>query len=497
MRTLRFLVAAAALLLALVAAPAAQAGNTVWVGVTGPEGVAERWSGECMGVSPRLSHTRETVGQIGVPESHYEIADDGVMKAWTALGYTQAAANNPPQDPPDAFVRFDLLRPFGTRHPTKIAESQAALFLDGITSNPFTQAVQAGDGIGVDIEANPSNEESEAWIGCTAGSETAFGANNVVWSPPLVANAGPAGEPEESSDPAYGLELGAEVEYDAPVITAITPSTGPLNGGNKVTISGAHLRHSNVHIGGVDSGKYEDTDSTAVIDVPPGHIEGPVEVVLKTAGGTATLVGGYTYGPQETSVETPKEKEEREEEERREEEEECEEDEEEGLLCPGGGATPPTGGGSGSGSSSGSGGGESKSGETQVMPNPGPAPAPAPGSEPASSHFKLPKVRTAKTGGTLSLVPNAPAAGVFHAQAVAVEPGANPNASHTKSIVFGSAVVHATGKGPVAIKIAPSAAAKSLLAQDGRLTVHLTLTFTPKTGPPSARTTTVVVHAGA
>src|ERR1700753_1989068 len=227
-------------LVALAVLPAAaRAGNAAWVGVTGTKGFDERFSSECMGVSPRLEHTRETVGQIGVPESHFEIVDDGTIKAWTALGYTQAKANNPPEDPPDASVRFDLLRPFGSRHPTKIAESQPAAFLDGLTSNPFTQEVHAGDGMGVDLESNPANEESEAWIGCTAGSETSFGANNVVWFPPLVAHAGPAGEAEESSDPAYGLELGAEVEYDAPTITGISPSSGPLKGETKATISGA------------------------------------------------------------------------------------------------------------------------------------------------------------------------------------------------------------------------------------------------------------------
>jgi hypothetical protein len=464
-------------------APAAQAGNTVWVGITGSEGLQEAFSSECMGVSPRLAHTRETVGQIGAPESFYEIKDDGVIKAWTALGYTQAAPNNPPEDPPDASVRFDLLRPFGSRHPTKIAESQSATFLDGLTSNPFTQAVQAGDGIGVDLESNPENEESEAWIGCTAGSETTFGANNVLWSPPLVSNSGPAGEPEETADPAYGLELGAEVEYDAPVITGISPTEGPLNGGTKVTITGEHLKGSSVHLGENDSGKYGETDTTAVIDVPAGRAEGPVDVVLKTAGGTSTLVGGFTYGPKEVHVETQKEEEER-------LKQECEEDEEEGEPCPSSG--------SGSGGS-GSGGGETKPvAETPVKPNPGPAPAPAPTGEskPIPTSFKLPKVKVAKAGGALSLAPSAPSAGVFHAEGIVIVPNANPRASHTRSIVFGSATAHAKGAGPVSLKLPPSAAAKALLAKGHPLKVHLTITFTPTSGAKSTKRTVVTVSGG-
>lgn len=475
MRLRRLFALAPVLIVALVLAPAAWAGNTVWVGVTGAQGVQERFSSECMGVSPRLAHTRETVGQIGVPESHYEIKDDGVIKAWTALGYTQAAANNPPEDPPDASVRFDLLRPFGSPHPAKIAESQPAAYLDGLTSNPFTQAVEAGDGMGVDLEANPANEESEAWIGCTAGSETAFGPNNVVWSPPLVSNSGSAGEPEESSDPAYGLELGAEVEYDAPVITGISPTEGPLNGGTKVTITGSHLKGSSVHVGGSDSGKYKDADAEAVISVPAGKTEGPVDVVLTTAGGTSTLVGGFTYGPKEVHVETPEEKQAR-------EEQECEEDEEEGEPCPSGGS----GGGS-----------ETKPvAETPVKPSPGPSPAPAPigESKPTPTSFKLPKIKVPKAGGSLSLPPTAPSAGVFHAEGIVVVPNANSHASHTRSIVFGSTTAHARAAGPIPLKLTPTAAAKALLAKAHALKVHLTVTFTPTSGAKTTKTTIVTVH---
>jgi IPT/TIG domain len=485
MRPRRLLALAPFLILALVLAPAAQAGNTVWVGLTGARAVQESFSGKCFGVSPRLAHTRETVGQIGPSENIFEIRDDGTMKAWTVLGYTQAKANNPLEDPPDASVRFDLLRPYGTPHPTKIAESQAAAHLDGITSNPFTQAVEAGDGFGVDLESNPGNEESEAWIGCTAGGS---GENNAIWFPPLVSNNGPAGEPEQSLEPAYLLQLGAEVEYDAPVITGISQTEGPLNGENKVTITGEHLKYSHVEFGENDAGKYEETDSTAVIRVPAGRAEGPIDVVLETAGGTSTLTDGYTYGPKEVHVETPEEKKAREEEEEREREEECEELEEEGKSCSSGGS----GGGGGGGS-----GGETKPpAETPAKPNPGPSPAPAPssGSSSTPTKFKLPQVKVAKAGGALSLAPSAPSPGVFHAQGIVVVPNANSHASHTRSIVYGSATAHAKNAGPVSLKLTPTAAAKSLLAKGKPLKVHLTVTFAPTSGPKTTKTEIVTVH---
>jgi hypothetical protein len=388
----------------------------------------------------------------------------------------QAAANNPPQDPPDATVRFDLLRPFGSQHPTKIAESGAATHLDGLTSNPFTQAVQAGDGMGVDLEANASNEESEAYIGCTAGSETGFGPNNVIWSPPLVSNSGPAGVFEESADPAYGLEVGAEVEYDAPTITGISPSSGPIKGGTKVTITGSHLARDNVHLGENDSGKDEDKDFQTVIVTPAGRGEGPVDVIVKTAGGTATLEDGFTYvheagegtGGGGGGAET---------------QEECEEKEEEGEECEAG---------LGKG-----GGGGGKTLEVPTKPNPGPSPAPAPApstpAAPVPTTFKLPKIKVAKSGGALSFSPVAPCPGAFHVEGIVVLPG-DPHASHTKSIVFGSATAHSTSAGPLAIKLTPSAAAKKLLAHGHALRVHLTVTFTSSTGAKSTHTTVVPVR---
>ncbi len=481
MKLLRLLSLACALVVVAVLPAAARAGNKVWVGETGAKGLQEAFSSKCFGVSPRLTKTSETVGQIGVPESHYEIVDDGTIKAFTVLGYTQAKANNPPQDPPDATVRFDLLRPFGSQHPTKIAESAAAGFLDGTTSNAWTQEVHAGDGMGVDLEANPGNEESQAWIGCTAGIETAFGPNNAIWSPPLVSG-NAAGAFEESTQPGYGLELGAEVEYDAPMITGITPSSGPLKGETKVTITGSHMKLDHVELGGNDTGKYEDADGQTIISVPAAHGEGPVDVTVTTAGGTAVLEDGYTYvhvpgeetggggggGGKETQ-------------------EECEEREEEGEQCEAGLGKGGSGGG----------GGSQKTPEVPTKPNPGPisAPAPAPtgNATPAPTTFKLPQIKVAKAGA-LSFSPIAPGPGVFQVQGVIVLPG-NPHANHTKSVVFGSATAHAASAGPQAIKLTPSAAAKHLLAHAHMVQVHLTVTFTSSAGGKTTHATVVTVRA--
>ncbi|HEY0277290.1 MAG TPA: hypothetical protein VGC32_03375 [Solirubrobacterales bacterium] len=98
-------------------------------------------------------------------------------------------------------------------------------------------------------------------------------------------------------------------------------------------------------------------------------------------------------------------------------------------------------------------------------------------------------------GGALSLAPDAPAAGAFHVQGVVVIPG-DPRASHTRSVVYGSATAHAKGPGPLAIKLAPGAAAKHLLSAGRPLRVHLTITFAAATGGKGTHTTVITV-AGA
>ncbi len=48
----------------------------------------------------------------------------------------------------------------------------------------------------------------------------------------------------------------------------------------------------------------------------------------------------------------------------------------------------------------------------------------------------------------------------------------------------------------MALKLAPSAAAKALLAKGRALKVHLTVTFTPTSGAKGTHTTIVPVHGG-
>ena len=84
-----------------------------------------------------------------------------------------------------------------------------------------------------------------------------------------------------------------------PIISSITPNSGPVVGGNTVTINGANF------IAGSTTVVFEwDEATNVVVNSPtsltatvPAGVEGPVEVLVTTQGGaTGRVSAGYTYG---------------------------------------------------------------------------------------------------------------------------------------------------------------------------------------------------------
>lgn len=81
----------------------------------------------------------------------------------------------------------------------------------------------------------------------------------------------------------------------APTISSITPNSGPAAGGQSVTITGTNLANvSSVTFDGLPAAPTANT-ATSITVVTPPHIAGAVNVVVNTAGGSATSSNGYTY----------------------------------------------------------------------------------------------------------------------------------------------------------------------------------------------------------
>ncbi|PZA12230.1 transporter [Rhodopseudomonas palustris] len=84
----------------------------------------------------------------------------------------------------------------------------------------------------------------------------------------------------------------------SPSISTITPNAGPTAGGTSVTITGTNLSGvTSVTVGGASATLGTNTSTSIVITTPAGTA-GARDVVVTTAGGSATSVGGFTYaGP--------------------------------------------------------------------------------------------------------------------------------------------------------------------------------------------------------
>jgi hypothetical protein len=82
-----------------------------------------------------------------------------------------------------------------------------------------------------------------------------------------------------------------------PVISTITPATGPTNGGTATTITGSNFQvGARVVIGALPAGNVVVQDSATITANTPGLPVGPADVTVNNpGGGTATTIGGFTY----------------------------------------------------------------------------------------------------------------------------------------------------------------------------------------------------------
>jgi hypothetical protein len=93
-----------------------------------------------------------------------------------------------------------------------------------------------------------------------------------------------------------GIGLPQKYAYiDAPTITSISPSSGSTSGGTVVTISGTDLTSTSSVTFDGSIAAFGVINSTTLFAIAPAGTAGAVDVVVTTAGGSATAAGGYTY----------------------------------------------------------------------------------------------------------------------------------------------------------------------------------------------------------
>ncbi|MFE9993535.1 phage tail tube protein [Streptomyces avermitilis] len=100
----------------------------------------------------------------------------------------------------------------------------------------------------------------------------------------------------DETDAWYVLTDDPAFQPPVPTITTVTPSTGPAAGGTTVTIVGTNLDSvTAVNFGSTaGTGLVVESDTELTVITPAGAT-GAKDVVVTSAGGTATKTGGFTY----------------------------------------------------------------------------------------------------------------------------------------------------------------------------------------------------------
>ena len=101
----------------------------------------------------------------------------------------------------------------------------------------------------------------------------------------------------DSSDISLVLLAIGDCPVSEPTISAVNPNTGAITGGTAITITGTNLTGaSSVRVGSGYATSVVVVNDTTVTAVTPAGTAGAKNVSVTTAGGIATLTGGFTYG---------------------------------------------------------------------------------------------------------------------------------------------------------------------------------------------------------
>ena len=99
------------------------------------------------------------------------------------------------------------------------------------------------------------------------------------------------------NSPFAALEIdNIDVSVPPPSVTTLSPISGPLAGGNSVTIIGTEFSTATaVSFGGTAANSFTVNNATEITATAPAGSAGAVNVEVTTAGGIATATGAYTY----------------------------------------------------------------------------------------------------------------------------------------------------------------------------------------------------------
>jgi hypothetical protein len=272
------------------------AGNvTVYADTSAPTGSVSIDSGAPTTTSPDV--TLALAGsdvQTGVMSM--QISTDGTFDTEPVLPYsTSGTATLPgPNGAKTVSVRY-----------LNNAGMWSAPFTDNITLNAIdvTSVAPAagplGGGNTVTVKGDGFTGATSVKFGTTpASSFTVVNSKTITVSAPAHA-AGPANVRVTRPSGSSPISPGSKYTYAAaPVVTSLTPSAGPLGGGNTVTINGTGFTGvTSVKFGSTVATSYTVVNATKITAVAPSHAAGAAQVHVTTSSGMSPSAAGnkYTY----------------------------------------------------------------------------------------------------------------------------------------------------------------------------------------------------------
>jgi IPT/TIG domain/PASTA domain len=209
----------------------------------------------------------------------YAVPSGGAITSWS----TNAAAGG------GQSLTFKVYRPVGERRFLVVAHDGPRPLTES-TVNTFETniPVQAGDLIGL-------TTRSPQGVQIACEFPTGSLGDRVYFNPGDTADG--AAFDGQGPELQTRLNLAATFLPAVPVVSAVSPASGPLKGGTEVTITGSNF----AEVTGVSFGVFPamsfrvDTESQITVITPPGEKPASVPIVITTAAGRATAPTMFSY----------------------------------------------------------------------------------------------------------------------------------------------------------------------------------------------------------
>ncbi|MER7151989.1 IPT/TIG domain-containing protein [Streptomyces lydicus] len=275
--------------------------GTVQVTVTTPSGTSNEFVMFSYGLGPAPSLTSVTPNSGPATGGTTVVLTGSGLAAASAVrfGGVAAASFTVVSD-----SRITAVAPPGT------GTVQVTVTTAGGSSNGLAYTYSGAPALsGVSPDQGPTaggNTVTLTGTGLTSATAVTFGSTPAtsftVVSPTTITAVVPPGAagavPVTVTTPGGTSTLPSSYFYvNAPVLAALAPVSGPLSGGNTVTLTGTHLVEATaVRFANTAATSFTVVSDTRITAVAPAGAPGPVDVTVSTAGGTSNAVS-YAYVP--------------------------------------------------------------------------------------------------------------------------------------------------------------------------------------------------------